>query len=549
MFEPNQPNSLVYAAAKYTCTHPFKCLGLLILLLAGYTFRRFITLSVYPNIDGPAGGHVIFGHLLKLFSPVEVEFHEELQETYGSVTKVQGFFGKENLYVSDPRFLHEIVVKEPDAAFTHPSYFYTINAASFGPGLGACKREEHRAQRKVLCIKAVVPVFHGIAQKMKEAIANEIGEAQTKEMDVLRWCSAVALEMVGQAGLGYSFGVLDGTESVYIRAVKTFFPEVMRLGPLMGIFPFIYRITPTWLGPKLAQWAPAANVRNIKKIIDIQEKQAQTILAERKAALQNHEGSDEPRDLISILLRTNMGASKEDRLSDAEILGQMNSAIARIIHILSQNSSIQDRLRAEIAEAPESMTYEEVNSLPYLDAICRETLRLFPPTTFMERETNEDRTIPLQYPVKGKDGNEDSKSMQVSSIPPVFRPTILRAADFSGPPYRETWGKDANEFRPERWLQDLPNSVIDAKLPGVYSSTYSNDGGSSLLINFNRGYKFAVLELKIVLSLLVRSFKFAPGTTQISWLNYLTMNPYPYGTKNPAEEGTEASLDLKVSVI
>lgn len=37
------------------------------------------------------------------------------------------------------------------------------------------------------------------------------------------------------------------------------------------------------------------------RMISNTEIQAQTILAERKAALQNHEGSDEPRDLISIL--------------------------------------------------------------------------------------------------------------------------------------------------------------------------------------------------------------------------------------------------------
>lgn len=35
---------------------------------------------------------------------------------------------------------------------------------------------------------------------------------------------------------------------------------------------------------------------------------------------------------------------------------------------------------------------------------------------------------------------------------------------------RETWSEDADEFKPERWLGNLPSSVSDAKTSGVYSS-------------------------------------------------------------------------------
>jgi hypothetical protein len=35
---------------------------------------------------------------------------------------------------------------------------------------------------------------------------------------------------------------------------------------------------------------------------------------------------------------------------------------------------------------------------------------------------------------------------------------------------RETWGEDADEFKPDRWLNVLPSSVAEAKTPGVYSS-------------------------------------------------------------------------------
>ena len=32
------------------------------------------------------------------------------------------------------------------------------------------------------------------------------------------------------------------------------------------------------------------------------------------------------------------------------------------------------------------------------------------------------------------------------------------------------WGPDAAEWKPERWLSALPETLSDAKMPGVYSN-------------------------------------------------------------------------------
>ena len=57
-----------------------------------------------------------------------------------------------------------------------------------------------------------------------------------------------------------------------------------------------------------------------------------------------------------------------------------SNAIARILHLLSEHPDAQERLRQEILEARkehgEAIPYDTLVSLPYLDAVCRETLRL-----------------------------------------------------------------------------------------------------------------------------------------------------------------------------
>jgi len=56
-----------------------------------------------------------------------------------------------------------------------------------------------------------------------------------------------------------------------------------------------------------------------------------------------------------------------------------SSALARIFWILAQHQDAQNRLRIEIREAKQDgndLTYDQLEKLHYLDAICRETLRL-----------------------------------------------------------------------------------------------------------------------------------------------------------------------------
>lgn len=56
-----------------------------------------------------------------------------------------------------------------------------------------------------------------------------------------------------------------------------------------------------------------------------------------------------------------------------------SSLLVRILYHLSTHQDVQSKLRQEIVEARNShgdLEYDELGDLPYLDAVCRETMRL-----------------------------------------------------------------------------------------------------------------------------------------------------------------------------
>ena len=58
------------------------------------------------------------------------------------------------------------------------------------------------------------------------------------------------------------------------------------------------------------------------------------------------------------------------------------NSLARVLQLLSESPDVQEKLRAEIIQAAESdavdgvLEYDKLMGLPYLEAVCRETLRM-----------------------------------------------------------------------------------------------------------------------------------------------------------------------------
>ena len=75
-------------------------------------------------------------------------------------------------------------------------------------------------------------------------------------------------------------------------------------------------------------------------------------------------------------------------------LDTTSNGLSRILYLLAQNRDSQERLRTELLEARSrpvtepngaNIPHDELMKLPYLDAVFRETMRLYPPVGFIFR--------------------------------------------------------------------------------------------------------------------------------------------------------------------
>ncbi|KAJ3756193.1 cytochrome P450 [Lentinula raphanica] len=517
-------------------------------LATGYLFMRKRHSDMH-KLPGPAPQSWSMGNMQQVMDQYGGwEWNEELGKKYGYTLSLHGPLGSKILYTFDPKAMHTMLVKEPDV-FDETPGFIQFNLNVFGKGLLGTIGDHHRRQRKMLNpvfsaahMREMVPIFFEVSHRLKDAITKqlEVGSSSETwhEIDMLSWLGRTAFELIGQAGLGYSFDPMTDEESAhpFSGVMKSLFPL---LTPMMFwqiyVLPLVSKIGPPSLRRFIINIVPWKNLHQMRDIADYMYHVATEIFEEKKRklvagdeAVKNQIGKG--KDVISVLMKENMKASQEDQLDEDEVIGQ--SALSRLLFLLAKHPEVQEKLRQEVIEARrnnngEDLSYNEINSLPYLDAVCRESLRLYPPVTMEARYTLKDAVLPLSKPITDDDGKEIREVM-------VPRGTTIFISIYNANRNEELWGPDANEWKPERWLAPLPETVTQARVPGIYSHLMTFSAGSRSCI----GFKFSQLEMstyyfliasvkfkeqipniEVVLVVLLEYFKFAPSAkdSDIQW--------------------------------
>lgn len=502
-------------------------------------WRIFKALTARPHpldhVPGPLPESWFTGCILKVFNPAAWDYHEELARKYPGVARIPSMMGDVMLHVHDPGALHHILVKD-QSIYEESEDFIRVNGLVLGPGLLATLGDQHRKQRKLLNpvfsiahMRNLIPVFYQVGHKLRDSINEELAEGAA-EIDLLLWMSRAALELIGQSGFGTSFDSLKpgATATQFASSLKSMmgslsnftFSRFIVLPKLDGIGSPGFR---RWV-VDILPWKQLHNLRDMVNCIhdvssEIYRRKKREVEAEKEAGIEDELSR---KDVISILLKANMAASESEQMPEHEVIGQMSTlifaatdttsnALSRVIHLLSKDILIQERLRAEIIEARErnggeDLDYDMLVQLPLLGAVCRETLRLHPPIPLVMRQARADAILPLSRPFISNQGNVVSEVL----VPCGTQVLVSIMACNRDP---AIWGPDAHNWRPDRWLSALPETVTSAKVPGIYSHLMTFIGGGRSCI----GFKFSQLEMKVILCLLLETFRFEPGKKEIIW--------------------------------
>lgn len=185
------------------------------------------------------------------------------------------------------------------------------------------------------------------------------------------------------------------------------------------------------------------------------------------------------------------------------ILQTTSVGMSWMLYMLATNPDIQIRLRREICEFDFSnIVLEKLDRLPYLNAFIQETLRLYPP-------------VPLTNRVSVEEDEFNGVRIPKGTVIMLCRGVTQRSDSI--------W-QDPMEFKPERFLPVADGGTGEfAKIHRMNYSPFSH--GPRMCI----GHRFATVEMKAVVAVLVSKFEFFIPENSPTFIKKLTitMRPYP----------------------
>ncbi|QDS69217.1 hypothetical protein FKW77_000763 [Venturia effusa] len=243
------------------------------------------------------------------------------------------------------------------------------------------------------------------------------------------WLEMYAFDNIGVVLFGQPFGF-----------VKTGLDYRGYIGSVHLAMPFltILTVTPTYLRAFLILVAVCfSSLRKaIRAIVDIEHSASRET---ESAMKRSREVTGNRPDLLSKLLAIVQNKGKKINYTENEIKSDMWVGI--VFYFLMKNPEKLVKVRQEIDAAFDSGTltspvqYNRASSLPYLGAVIKETIRLFPAFS-----VSQPRYAPRQ-------GIELCGTLIPAGYIVGLNPAIVQHN-------KGAFGADALEFRPERWLDD-----------------------------------------------------------------------------------------------
>ncbi|CAB3258770.1 unnamed protein product [Arctia plantaginis] len=301
-----------------------------------------------------------------------------------------------------------------------------------------------RARRKVAAptfspykLKNFVTIFARqssvMVDKLKSVADNEV-------VSVWKYVTTFTLDSVCETVLGVSINSQENSEQKLLKAFDT----VCKLTA--------ERMMQPWLQPDIVYKLLPQHFKYQKNKRIVYEFVDEIIKSVRQTLKENSEieksNPERIKSFLELLIESSGG---ENGYSDRELLeetlvmmvaGTDTSAVGSsfTIRMLADYPDVQEKVFKELqdvfSDSDRPVTTEDLVHLKYLDAVIKETLRLYPPVPVIVREIDENIKLPSGVTLKKGCGL-----------------TVHIWGTHRNPAY---WGDDAEQFRPERFIETPP---------------------------------------------------------------------------------------------
>ena len=446
-------------------------------------------------------GNAFIGQFFEIINSEVGVPQREWHKKYGTIIRYFFPLGNERLSIADEDALKHMTVRNP---YNFPKPLRArkwMERVLGGQGILLSEGDQHIRQRKTLtaafsiqAIRDLNPVFWKKGLTMANLMSREMSVNSTEPsttFEILDWLNRTTLDIIGKAGFGTDIDSLENPDAPLREAYRLLFAFDPLSRALYGIQAFV-----PWM-----KHLPFQTNRDVVESRTKIEATAGDIIDSKTKP-----GVSKAKDIMTLIVRDNEKAKKDgDELSYTALRDQITTflgaghdttatGISWTLHLLSHRPQIQEKLRQEIKRSyPELFdpasradifsNIEEfaekvnVDQLPYMDNVCRESLRYIPPIPMTVRQSIRDDRLG-GYPVPA------------GSTVYVLANAINRLPQW--------WGDDADTFDPDRW-DNLPE-------------TYTTNAYMTFLQGPRSciGKKFAETEMKIILCAVLSVFEFEP---------------------------------------
>ncbi|PIL29914.1 cytochrome P450 [Ganoderma sinense ZZ0214-1] len=508
--------------------------------------------SPLNRLRGPPNISPLFGHI-KMFDSDNIAVQAKWVAEYGSTMRTYGIFKVPQLYTADLRLVNHILTHSMD--YFKPPESRLALSHILGQGLLVAEGEKHRRQRRVMNpafgpaqIRELTEVFHDKTIRLCDYWNREIAASPqgTLRTNVIAGLSKMTLDVIGVAGFNYDIDTLNTEEPPNELSIA--FQDIFKSPLRHNLVELLKNLIPTPRSFDNSRVKKAEAARATMQRIGmqlLQEKKAEIMREHGEKSTGTFEKRDvQGRDLLTLLIKANMASDIPDdqRLTDEEVVAQVptflvaghettSTSTTWCLYALCKHPEMQQKLREELLAVPtDAPTMDELNELPYLDLVVRETLRLHAPVTITSRMALEDDVLPLSTPLTDKHGDVIT-GIHIRKGQRIIVPILALHTS------KSVWGEDASEFKPERWLS--PPDTITA-VPGVWSHLLTFLGGPHACI----GYRFSLVEMKALVFTLIRTFEFELAVPAEEIVPFGTFLQRP-ALRNRKDEGGQLPLLIR----